>query len=101
MRWFWRIYAPGVSGADFDAAPLRHPNLPPLPPTLVTTAQYDVLRDEAIVYAHKLQAAGVTSRTSTPPTCTMTSPWAAARSRAPAMRGDAEGHRGWLKAALG
>ncbi|BAF90097.1 lipolytic enzyme [Azorhizobium caulinodans ORS 571] len=60
MRWFWRIYAPGVSGADFDAAPLRHPNLPPLPPTLITTAQYDVLRDEAVVYAHKLQAAGVT-----------------------------------------
>lgn len=59
MRWFWDQYAPGVSADDTGVAPLQLRDLPALPPTLVTTAHYDVLRDEGIAYAEKLRAAGV------------------------------------------
>jgi acetyl esterase len=59
MRWFWELYAPGVSAEDLNVAPLRLREVPKLPPTLVTTAHYDVLRDEGIAYAEKLKEAGV------------------------------------------
>jgi acetyl esterase len=59
MRWFWELYAPGVAADDPDVSPLRLREVPALPPTLVTTAHYDVLRDEGIAYAEKLTAAGV------------------------------------------
>ena len=59
MRWFWEQYAPGISSDDPDASPLRIGRPPRLPPTLVATAEYDVLRDEGVAYARKLQSAGV------------------------------------------
>ena len=59
MRWLWDQYAPGVSGDDPDASPLRLKRLPALPPTLVATAEYDVLRDEGLAYAEKLRAANI------------------------------------------
>ena len=58
MRWFWQQYAPGVSADDPEVSPLRLHSVPPLPPALVATAEYDVLRDEGIAYAEKLGAAG-------------------------------------------
>ena len=59
MRWFWHQYAPGVSPSDPNASPLQLHNLPALPPTLVATAEYDVLRDDGLAYAQKLEAAGI------------------------------------------
>jgi acetyl esterase len=59
MRWMWEQYAPGASPDDPNVSPLRLQSLPPLPPALVATAEYDVLRDEGIAYAEKLGAAGV------------------------------------------
>ena len=59
MRWFWEQYAPGVSAKDPKASPLQLPELPSLPPTLVATAEYDVLRDEGIAYAKRLAEARV------------------------------------------
>jgi acetyl esterase len=59
MRWFWQQYAPNTSPDNSDISPLRLEKVPVLPPTLVATAEYDVLRDEGIAYAEKLRAAGV------------------------------------------
>jgi len=59
MRWFWEQYAPSVAPGNPGISPLQIQSVPPLPPTLITTAEYDVLRDEAIAYAGKLKAANV------------------------------------------
>ncbi len=59
MEWFWEQYAAGVSPEDTEISPLRIKTLPPLPPALVATAEYDPLRDEGMKYARKLAAAGV------------------------------------------
>ena len=59
MRWFWDQYASAVSPANPEISPLRLVQVPRLPPTLVATAEYDVLRDEGIAYVEKLRAAGV------------------------------------------
>ena len=59
MRWYWELYAAHVAPDEPTISPLRAPQLPPLPPTLVTTAEYDVLRDEGMAYAQKLAASGV------------------------------------------
>ena len=59
MRWLWAQYAPSVVSNNPKVSPLQIQSVPPLPPTLITTAEYDVLRDEAIAYAEKLKAANV------------------------------------------
>jgi acetyl esterase len=59
MDWAWRVYARDVAPTDPRLSPLRWPRIPALPPTLVATAEYDILRDEALAYADRLRAAGV------------------------------------------
>ena len=59
MTWFWNQYASHVSPADPRISPLRLPDLPAFPPTLVATAEYDPLRDEGIAYAENLAKAGI------------------------------------------
>jgi acetyl esterase len=57
----WKHYL----GADFDgtpspyAAPARASDVSGLPPTAITTGEFDPLRDEAIEYAQRLMQAGV------------------------------------------
>lgn len=63
--WYWQQYAASAADlTDPDLAPLLSDRLGTLPPTLVTTAEHDPLRDEGEAYAAALVAAGneVTAR---------------------------------------
>jgi len=62
MKWFWDNYTTNVDERrSILASPLQATTeqLAGLPPALVQTAEFDVLRDEGEAYARKLQAAGV------------------------------------------
>jgi acetyl esterase len=63
MTWFWDNYTTSAQERkSIYASPLQATNeqLQGLPPALVQTAEFDVLRDEGESYARKLAAAGVT-----------------------------------------
>ena len=62
MKWFWDNYTTDAAKRkDFMASPLQATleQLKGLPPTLIQTAENDVLRDEGEAYGRKLDAAGV------------------------------------------
>jgi len=62
MVWFWDHYTTDAKARQqIYASPLQATSeqLKGLPPTLIQTAEFDVLRDEAEAYGRKLDAAGV------------------------------------------
>jgi acetyl esterase len=60
MEWYWAQYlGPDGDPADPLAAPVNQADLSRLPPTLLTVAENDVLRDEGESFGERLRAAGV------------------------------------------
>ena len=59
MRWYWQQYAGHADRTDPLLSPAACPDLARLPPTVLVTAQADVLRDEGDAYAGRLLQAGV------------------------------------------
>jgi acetyl esterase len=60
MQWFWNHYTRDEADRfNPRASPLRASNFERLPAALVITAEFDPLRDEGELYAHRLRAAGV------------------------------------------
>jgi acetyl esterase len=58
MTWLWSLYLNG--NADYEnsyAVPLNGKDFAKLPPTLIITAEHDVLRDDGARYAEKLKQA--------------------------------------------
>lgn len=66
MRWFWQQYIDNTKTSTPAENPYAVPNkadVVGLPPAHVIVAEYDVLRDEGLDYASRLQSAGVSSST--------------------------------------
>lgn len=60
MEWFGLQYMPeGADRRDWRASPLLAPDHKGLPPALVVTGGYDVLRDEGAAYVAQLRASSV------------------------------------------
>ena len=63
MRWFWDHYLGSEDPIAHErASPLRAERLTGLPETMIVSAEYDVLRDEAEAFAARLSAEGVAVR---------------------------------------
>jgi acetyl esterase len=59
MDWYRHHYIGSADGTDPRCSPLLAEDLTGLPPAYVTTAGFDVLRDEGEAYAARLRDAGV------------------------------------------
>ena len=60
VAWYWEHYLNDpADGTNPLASPLRARSLEGLPPALVITAEYDPLRDQAELYARRLEESGV------------------------------------------
>lgn len=60
MEDFWYFYNPGKRAGDLDCSPLLATEFKEFPPTYISVAGADPLRDQGVEYAKKLHDAGVT-----------------------------------------
>jgi acetyl esterase len=59
MKWFWEMYLNGESDRSNPyAVPHAAQSFEGLPPTIMITAEYDVLKADGVAYYEKLKAAG-------------------------------------------
>ncbi|CAP34333.2 Protein CBG16012 [Caenorhabditis briggsae] len=56
-----QLMEPFLTNPDFS--PMMRKDVSNLPPTMVVTCEFDVLRDEGLIYAHRLETAGVSTTT--------------------------------------
>lgn len=60
MSWLWSLYLNGArDNGNYYAVPLNSKSYRDLPPAIVITAEFDVLRDDGSQYAEKLRNDGV------------------------------------------
>jgi len=62
MAWYWNLYRARADVANAELSPLAAKDLSALPPAVVAVAEADVLRDDGLDYARRLEAAGVNVR---------------------------------------
>ena len=62
MAWYWNVYRAGADVANAELSPLAAKDLSELPPAVVAVAEADVLRDDGLDYARRLDAACVPVR---------------------------------------
>jgi acetyl esterase len=62
MAWYWNVYRAGAKLSDPELSPLAATQLAGLPPAVIAVAEADVLRDDGLDYAHRLEAARVPTR---------------------------------------
>lgn len=63
MQWYWDLYRGDGGARDDDPyfSPLAADDLSQLAPAMIVSAEFDLLRDDAIRYHERLRAAGVAS----------------------------------------
>jgi len=59
LDWFMHHYAQGSDASDPRISPCHFEGFEGLPPAHLAIAGFDILRDEALDYAEKLESAGV------------------------------------------
>ena len=62
MAWYWDVYRGGALPATPELGPLAAEDLSGLAPAVIAIAENDVLRDDGVDYATRLNAAGVPTR---------------------------------------
>jgi acetyl esterase len=62
MAWYWDAYRAGAAKSAVGLSPLAAADLSGLPPAVIAVAEFDVLRDDALDYAARLEAAGIPVR---------------------------------------
>jgi acetyl esterase len=62
MAWYWDAYRAGAAKSAVGLSPLAAADLSALPSAVIAVAEYDVLRDDGVDYAARLEAAGIAVR---------------------------------------